>query len=193
MKTSLLQFRTQLQSRAHLWPGSGGRQLKRISLNFLGKKRSPLERREKKKKMKLGTEVTTWCVFGQIQVDQVWSSFFLFFFAFFPSRWQLLYRPLLLSMQKRKKKASLDSIFISLLCHPCGCLHRYLPSLHKVNVPSCRTKPAQSPGPQPIQRFSPIGESTFWQFVSGWTCDFYACRIGCAYHGWHSGKHVEAR
>lgn len=57
---------------------------------------------------------------------------------------------------------------------------RYLPPLHTVNVPSCRTNPAQSVGPQPIQ----IG----WD----WRKHILAVllktdddRIKCMLHGWN--------
>lgn len=149
------------------------RQLRRISLNALGKKESPRERREKTKK----ASAQNWPLGVFLLIQS--SSFghhhpFCLFFRCIDSYCSLLL-VCLLRMQKKKKKNKEREHGYHFHLPPLPPMWmspwlRYLPSLHKVNVPSCRTNPAQSVGPQPIQRF-PDWRKHVWQFVSGPTCD----------------------
>lgn len=158
------------------------RQLKRISLNALGKKQSPLQRRKKKN---LGTELTTWCVCTDTRLGHS--------FLFFPFSLHVDGYCIDFSLQKREKKASMDTIFISLLYHPCGCLRGGDTSLHctKSMCPHVGQTLHNQLDRNPF-RDSQIGESTFGS-LSAAEHATYACRIRCTYHGWHSGSTITNR
>lgn len=99
----------------------------------------------------------------------------------------------LLSMQKKKKKGSTDTISISLPYHPCGCLRGWDTSLHctKSMCPHVGQTLHNQLDRSPF-RDSQIGESTFGSLSAAQHAT-YACRITCTFRGWHSGEHVEAR